>query len=322
MTLDPDRRTPEIDPRLLDRARGCAVGAAVGDALGMPLEFKPRRSPGNLICDMIPGRLPAGAFTDDTEMALALAESLLSRRPLDLDDLARRFAAWAMADPPDIGIQTSRALRRIAQGEPWETVIEEEQRRHPDAAGNGSLMRCWPVALAYWDDLDALLRDSERQSRVTHPHPDCVAACVLINATIYGLLHGASPEEALYNAASLARLGEPLEQTLRAAKNRSREELTNSGWVRHTVESAVWGLLNTDTFEDALVSVVNLGNDADTAGAVAGALAGAAYGLAAIPERWKTALRGEWPLRSGAIWTVNNVIDMADRLIRLAVEDV
>ncbi|MBU0495438.1 MAG: ADP-ribosylglycohydrolase family protein [Chloroflexi bacterium] len=80
--------------------------------------------------------------------------------------------------------------------------------------------------------------------------------------------------------------------------------MANSGWVRHTLESAAWGLLTTDSFEAAVVQVVNLGNDADTAGAVVGALAGAAYGLAGIPARWRDALRGEWPLRSGHVWRV------------------
>ena len=307
--------TPALDPTLLDRARGCAVGAAIGDALGMPLEFGPARPLDNLVREMVPGRLPAGTFTDDTEMALALAESLLHLRPLDLDDLARRFAAWAMANPPDIGIQTSRVLRRVARGEPWETVIAEEQRRHPDAAGNGSLMRCWPVALACWDRPDDLLRESARQSQVTHSHEDCLAACELANATIYYLLRGEAPGQALDSAAALVRLPEPFAQTIRAARSRRREELSNSGWVRHTLESAVWGLMTTDTFEDALVSVVNLGRDADTAGAVVGALAGAAYGYAAVPDRWKVALRGEWPLGSGAIWTTDDIAHLADRLV-------
>jgi ADP-ribosyl-[dinitrogen reductase] hydrolase len=93
--------------------------------------------------------------------------------------------------------------------------------------------------------------------------------------------------------------------------------LANSGWVRHTLESAVWGLLTTGTFEDAVVQVVNLGNDADTAGAVVGALAGAAYGLDAIPRRWRRALHGEWPLRSGKRWRERNLVELADRLARI-----
>ena len=93
----------ETIPNLQERARGCAVGAAVGDALGMPLEFGAPSPPDRLVRHMQPGRLPAGAFTDDTEMALALAESLLARRPLDPADLACRFVRWYRANPPDVG---------------------------------------------------------------------------------------------------------------------------------------------------------------------------------------------------------------------------
>ncbi|HSR31954.1 MAG TPA: ADP-ribosylglycohydrolase family protein, partial [Anaerolineae bacterium] len=105
---------------MLDRIWGCAVGAAVGDALGMPLEFGPRRPAGALVRDMAPGRIPAGTFTDDTEMALALAESLLACRPLDPADLAGRFVAWYRAGPDDVGIHTRQVLSRFAAGEPWQ----------------------------------------------------------------------------------------------------------------------------------------------------------------------------------------------------------
>jgi ADP-ribosyl-[dinitrogen reductase] hydrolase len=114
----------------------------------------------------------------------------------------------------------------------------------------------------------------------------------------------------------MAAVTGPLQAVIRQAPERQREELLNSGWVRHTLESAVWGLLTTGSFEEAVVQVVNLGQDADTAGAVVGALAGAAYGLHAIPARWRAELHGEWPLRSGAHWTVSDLVDLADRLAR------
>ena len=108
-----------MDDKLLDRVQGVAVGAAVGDALGMPLEFKPRRKEDNLVRDMVPGRIPAGSFTDDTEMALALAESLLYRHPLDPVDLSKRFVTWMQGNPPDIGMHTRAVLQRMASGQPW-----------------------------------------------------------------------------------------------------------------------------------------------------------------------------------------------------------
>ena len=304
-----------MDAGMRDRAWGCVVGAAVGDALGMPLEFGPPRPSDRLVREMQPGRLPAGTFTDDTEMALALAESLLAHFPLNPEDLAQRFVTWYRAGPDDVGNHTSAVLSRIAGGEEWEQAVEAVQRLRPDSAGNGSLMRCWPVALAHWDDLNQLLTDSRLQSRVTHPHPECVAGSAFVNAAIYHLLREASPEEAVTRALEVVEMPEELRAVIEAAPGRRREELKNSGWVRHTLESAVWGLLATDSFEDAVVQVVNLGNDADTAGAVVGALAGAAYGLEAILAPWRDAVQGEWPLGGGRIWQANDLVVLADRLV-------
>jgi ADP-ribosyl-[dinitrogen reductase] hydrolase len=260
------------------------------------------------------GRLLAGTFTDDTEMALALADNLLAHRPLDPSDLAQRFAAWLQAGPDDVGIHTRNVLSRIAAGQPWDEAVDAVQRQKPESAGNGSVMRCWPVALAYWDDLEQLLADSVLQSRVTHPHPECEAGSAFVNAAIYYLLKGTPPTEAIAQALDAVDMPAPLRAVIERAHTRSRDDLQNSGWVRHTLESAVWGLLTTDTFEDAVVQVVNLGKDADTAGAVVGALAGAAYGIDANPLRWREALQGEWPLRSGTHWSAADLINLANQL--------
>jgi len=299
---------------IVDRLRGVAVGAAIGDALGMPLEFGPAIPTDRLARTMQGGRLPAGTFTDDTELALALADSLLAHRPLDPADLAARFVAWFRAGPPDIGRHTRLTLKRIYRGEPWAAAAAAVQAENPESASNGSVMRCWPVSLAHWDDLGRLLADSRLQSQVTHQHPECVAGSAFVNLVIYHLVHGVAPGEAVGRALDGADPPSALRQAIEAAPAQPRAELPNSGWVRHTVESAVWGLLTTDSFEEAVVQVVNLGNDADTAGAVVGALAGAAYGLSAIPAPWRAVLHGEWPLRSGVRWDEARLIALADRL--------
>jgi ADP-ribosyl-[dinitrogen reductase] hydrolase len=304
-----------IDQLLQDRLRGVVVGSAIGDALGMPLEFKPPRPVDQPVTEMTAGRLPAGRVTDDTEMALALAESLLAERPLNMDDLAQRFVAWAQTDPPDIGNHTRAVLSRTAAGEPWDEAVEAVQKGNLESAGNGSLMRAWPIAVAYWSDFDNLLIDSWRQSRVTHPHRDCMTACTYVNVVTYHLLHGMPPDTALTVTGTMVRTTDDFYRVVMNAAYQEREMLVNSGWVIHTLQSAVWGLFNTHSFEEALISVVNLGNDADTAGAVVGAMAGAAYGLSAIPHRWKDALRAEWPVGSGTMWTVDDLIDLADRLV-------
>jgi ADP-ribosyl-[dinitrogen reductase] hydrolase len=304
-----------MDDRMRGRIRGVAVGAAVGDALGMPLEFGPRQPADRLVREMRAGRLPSGTFTDDTEMALALAESLLAHVPLDPEDLATRFLGWFRMGPEDVGVHTGAVLELVDVGEDWLAASRAAQRVNPESAGNGSVMRCWPAALAHWNDPKGLLADSRLQSQVTHAHPECEVACAFVNATISSLLHGNAPEKAVDQAVEVLGDGLPAElrQAVESAPGLSREELPNSGWVRHTVESAVWGLLTTSSFEEAVAQVVNLGDDTDTAGAVVGALAGAAYGLGAIPERWREALRGQWPPH-GRMWRAAELVDLADRL--------
>lgn len=306
-----------MDAATRDRVRGCAVGAAVGDALGMPLEFGARQPADALVREMQGGRLPAGTFTDDTEMALALADSLLAHSPLDPADLAQRFVDWYRAGPPDVGVHTSAVLRRISRGQPWEDAAAAVQAGEPDSAGNGSVMRCWPVALARYREVDRLLHESRLQSRVTHPHHECVEGSAFLNLAIAALIVGTPIEEAV--AHSLSRVDLPLQAraAIQKAPHRSRKELANTGWVRHTLESAAWGLCSTGSFEEAVVQVVNLGRDADTAGAVIGALAGAAYGLSAIPAGWRAAVRGEWPLGSGSRWDQARLAALADQLVQI-----
>jgi ADP-ribosyl-[dinitrogen reductase] hydrolase len=296
------------------RLYGCAVGAAIGDALGMPLEFSPPISPPATVRHMMRGRLPAGSFTDDTEMAIALAESLIEERPLTGSNLVTHFVDWMSRAPADVGIHTRVVLDWAAAGMQWQQGMQRAQREMPASAGNGSLMRCWPVAAAWWQNRKQLVIDSELQSCVTHPHPDCVAASVFVNWMIAELIAGATANEAFASALKTVPLSEEFHQVVVSAARANRADLKNSGWVRHTLESAVWGLLTTQTFEEAVVQVVNLGGDADTAGAVVGALAGAAYGLEAIPCEWRQQLQGEWPLRSGFFWKEKHFLNLVDRL--------
>lgn len=304
-----------MDTKTLDRLRGVAVGAAVGDALGMPLEFLPPTPLNQLVREMQASRLAAGNFTDDTEMALAVAESLLQQKPLDPVDLSQRFVEWYRRRPSDIGLYTSMVLQGVDHGLPWEEAAQRAQESNPNNAANGSVMRCWPVAIAWWDNRLHLAADSELQSRVTHMNNECISASVFVNVLISELVHGTAPAQAVANTLDAVAMPDEERAVIEAAPKRRREALRNTGWVRHTLESVVWGLLTTDNFEEALVQVVNLGMDADTSGSVMGAIAGAAYGLDAIPARWTEPLKGEWPLRSGTIWKAQDFITLADRLI-------
>lgn len=310
-----------------DKLRGIAVGAVVGDALGMPLEFQPPSPDYDLLTEMIDGALPAGSFTDDTEMALALAESLLISSPLDVHDLAGRFTAWYHCNPPDIGIHTKAVLKMIAGGVPVEKAAKQAQQANPDNASNGSLMRTWPVAIARYNQPGLLTAETSLQSEVTHTHPDCVNGSLLCNFIIYQILQqsGRGASEVVRGAIQAAKEQVALDPDfllmMDLAPMRSRSDLKNSGWVRDTMETALWAVMTTLSFEEALVKAVNLGNDADTGGSVTGAIAGALYGLSGIPKRWREAIHGEYPLRSGKLWFANDFIELADKLAALSDND-
>lgn len=310
-----------------DRLRGIMVGAVVGDALGMPLEFQPPRPEYDLETEMIKGALPAGSFTDDTEMALALSESLLITSPLDVHDLAGRFVAWYQCRPPDIGIHTAAVLKLIAKGVPVEKAAKQVQDADPDNASNGGLMRTWPIAIARYKQPGLLTAETTLQTELTHCHPDCVNASLLLNFIIYQILQESQSQpaeivrRAIQQATNQVAFDEDFLLMMNLAPMRMRNDLKNSGWVRHTMETALWAVMTTLSFEEALVRAVNLGNDADTGGAITGAIAGALYGLSGIPKRWKDAIHGEYPLRSGKLWFLNDFIELADKLAAIGDND-
>lgn len=286
------RRSPLIiaqspSPAILDRARGALLGLAVGDALGTTLEFTERDSQA-LHTEMTGGgpfNLAGGDWTDDTAMALALADSLITCQGFDPHDLATRFVSWwregaysCTGTCFDIGITTHEALARFVQTqEPYAGSTD------PRSAGNGSLMRLAPVALFALHDArlaDQLARD---QSRVTHAATQAVEACAFFVQLLREAIQG-QPD--VLHPRTWA--GDPSIAAVAAGswRQKPRDEIRSSGYVIDTLEAALWAVGTTSSFEDALILAVNLADDADTVGAVTGQLAGALYGAAAIPERW------------------------------------
>ena len=275
-----------MTPQVEDRALGALLGLAVGDALGTTLEFK-RRDTYPPLTDMIGGgpfRLKPGQWTDDTAMAIALAESLIARRGLDERDLMERFAAWwrrgdysCTGTCFDIGITTSAAIERFEQsGDPLAGAT------HPTSAGNGSLMRLAPVAL------HGLARGGEvarRQSATTHGAAACLDAC----EHFAGLLHRAITGEG--RDAVLAPYAVEAEPAIAAIlggswRGKRRQDIASSGYVAHSLEAALWAVAETGGFRDAVLLAANLGDDADTTAAITGQLAGALYGRSSIPAEW------------------------------------
>jgi len=274
---------------IVDRATGALLGLAIGDAVGTTLEFKARdRYP--LLTDMIGGgpfHLKPGEWTDDTAMALAFADSLSTNPNLDEADLMRRFVDWhhtgtysCTGSCFDIGITTRQALSRWKNtGDPFAGSTD------PQTAGNGSLMRLAPVAIRHFGNR-ALLRDvAARQSRTTHGAPEAVDACVAYAEAIADAIEGAKRSEVLR-----ARL-EPYAGAISPIMagswcGKRRKTIRASGYVAHSLEASLWSVARTGDFRDAVLLAANLGEDADTTGAITGQLAGALYGNEGIPQSW------------------------------------
>lgn len=276
---------------LRDRYRGVLLGKAVGDALGATLEFMSRdaiqREYGELR-EIIGGgwlHLPVGEITDDTQMAICIAGSIVERQAFDADDISRKFVAWYRSNPPDIGNTTAHALRQLAGGVPWqEAGWNTHLAMRPRDASNGSIMRCAPVAMLDRLDPEANRHHSVDSSRITHANPLCTEACVVLNAAISTFLNDPTVDPVAIGGA-VAASAEML-RALEGVASHTAESLDAGGYVLSTLQSAFWAVTNHHTFEDAVVAAVNLGQDADTTGAVAGALAGAKWGASEIPDRW------------------------------------
>ncbi len=279
----------------LDRARGALSGLACGDALGRPVEFS---SASEISGEY--GRLdemvgygtwnqPAGTITDDTEQALCIARSLVEHHAFEPADVADRFVAWYDSGPFDIGRMTMRSLSRFKHGEAWNEAGQHvwEQSREGQNAGNGSVMRCPPLAIPYATDWDLLVEVSRQSSQITHADPRCTYGCVVLNLTIAGLLVGAETplRDALDYVGSdapdeLVAALEPL------ADGESPATLETSGYVVHSLQTALHDGLFAESAEEAIVTAVNRGGDTDTIGAIAGAIAGARFGASTLPNRW------------------------------------
>ncbi|MEH6674310.1 MAG: ADP-ribosylglycohydrolase family protein [Sulfitobacter sp.] len=275
---------------ILDRATGALLGLAIGDAVGTTLEFKARDSY-PLLTDMIGGGpfgLKAGEWTDDTAMALALADSLTANSNLNEADLMRRFVDWheqgtysCTGSCFDIGITTRQALTRWKQtGDPFAGSTG------PQTAGNGSLMRLSPVAVAHFSKR-ALLRDvAARQSRTTHAAPEAIDACVAYAEALADAIEGAKISEVL--RARLEPYAGAIGPIMAGSwRGKRRKDIRASGYVAHSLGASLWSVARSGDFKDAVLLATNLGEDADTTGAITGQLAGALYGYTAIPQSWR-----------------------------------
>ncbi len=282
-----------------DRFQGCLLGLAVGDALGTTLEFRP---PGTFepIDDMVGGgpfRLEPGQWTDDTSMALCLAESLLECGGFDAADQMQRYVRWwregymsSTGSCFDIGNTVSAALARFLEdGDPYAGSTD------PYSAGNGSLMRLAPVPMYYATDATEAIAMAAESSRTTHQAKEAVDACRYFAGLLVGALRGVDkdtlmspgycPVEGLWERKPLAeKIAHVADGSF---KDRNPPDIRGMGYVVASLEAALWAFHRSDTFREGALLAVNLGDDADTTGAIYGQIAGAHYSVESIPVLWR-----------------------------------
>jgi len=282
-----------------DQACGVFLGLACGDALGRPVEFasaaKINADYGQL--DEMVGygtwNQPPGTITDDTEQALCIARSMVELKTLDPADVAERFVDWYDSGPFDIGRMTMKSLSRLKHGDRWDEAGQQVWETSPEGqnAGNGSVMRCAPLAIVYATDWDRLVKASRQSSQITHADPRCTYGCTILNLTIAGLLEDA--DAPLQDAIEYVESDVPDELVtalLPIARGDSPGTLETSGYVVHSLQTALHDGLRAESAKEAIVTAVNRGGDTDTIGAITGAIAGARFGASQLPDQWHTAI--------------------------------
>lgn len=304
---------------LLDRYKGSLLGLAIGDALGAPIEFRPPGSFTPITTFQGGGThgLKPGQWTDDTSLALCLAESLIERKGFDPKDQAERYLKWyregylsSVGFCFDIGNTTRLALEQFEKTRnPFSGLMD------PRSAGNGSLMRVAPVPLAFASDPATAIHLSGESSRTTHAVKPAVDACKYLGSLIVGALQGRTKDELVSSRFSPIEHyweNQPLAPEIDAIASGSFKilnppEIRNSGYVVKSLEAALWAFYHSDSFKKGCLLAVNLGDDADTVGAIYGQLAGAFYGIDGIP--------GEW---TGGLYQKDLIEGYAEKLYKMA----
>lgn len=277
-----------------ERVKGALFGLACGDAVGTTLEFE-LKGTFEPIKDMVGGGpfdLKPGEWTDDTSMALCLGHSLVTKNGFDPVDQMNRYCNWyqygymsSNGECFDIGITVTTALKKyLYSKEPFSGSVDER------SSGNGSIMRLAPIPMFYWGSAEDCIYYAGESSRTTHGSAECIDGCRFLANLIYRAFRSSSKEEIIEGSEY-----EPYtEKVCKISKmdfmKVPYENLTGSGYVIESLESALWCFLNSGSFEEAVLLAANIGNDADTTAAVCGQIAGAFYGINGIPEKWLSLL--------------------------------
>ncbi|MFC7074241.1 ADP-ribosylglycohydrolase family protein [Halovenus rubra] len=278
-----------------NRATGLLLGLACGDALGRPVEFKSTaeiKGEHGEVTEMLGGgthKKPPGTVTDDTELALCIAQSLVQCDGFKPADVAERFVAWYDSHPFDVGLMTTETLRRLKRGDDWDTAGQTVWESRPEGqnAGNGSVMRCVPYAIAFQDDPKRLQEISQTSSAITHADPRCTYGCAVLNRTLASLLAGdLDPLDSALNNVAGDAPQELLDALRPVPDDIDPATLQSSGYVIHTLQTGLYHGLTAADPQEGIIKAVNMGRDTDTVGAVTGAVVGARFGASAIPDDW------------------------------------
>ncbi|MFJ3974362.1 ADP-ribosylglycohydrolase family protein [Streptomyces sp. NPDC090021] len=301
-------------PTRLDRAVGAVLGSAAGDALGAPYEFGPAGQLSARGEEMRGGGgWDPGEATDDTQMAVLVAESLLERDGLELADVFARFRRWAAGQPKDIGLQTEVVL---TSGEPWDLAAALHFQVNARAAGNGSLMRAATPAVYFAAaGREATMDAARRIAALTHGDRAAWEGTAILHDLVRVALDGADPLAAL--PATLGAVHpDHRERYGRVLAPDWHPDLATefNGAVWPCLGSAVWALRTTTGFAEAVRAAVDLGGDTDTVAAVTGALAGARYGQGAVPAPWTAALHVPLPGFGERVLDADDLRALAQRL--------
>jgi ADP-ribosyl-[dinitrogen reductase] hydrolase len=312
----------KLDAAQLDRARGVLLATAAGDALGAPYEFQPPRGP-ELAVAMVGGGMlnwSPGEWTDDTSMAIAIAEQAATgadlRSDAAQDAITARWWNWSRT-AADVGVQTGAVLAAVTPGpgcaNQARSAAAELHQRTGRSGGNGSLMRTAPVALRYFGAPQALVEAARALSVLTHYDPEAGDACVLWCSMIRHAVLTGELDGTVGLAAIPAGRRELWTQRLELAGRAQPAEFENNGWVVAALQAA-WSAVSSAAVDLplALERAVRAGNDTDTVAAITGGLIGAVCGAAAVPSDWQLLLHG-WPGMSAA-----QLIELADRIVQHA----
>lgn len=275
----------------LEKIQGSLLGLAIGDAVGTTVEFKQRGS-FSPVTDMAGGGvfgLKKGQWTDDTSMALCLADSLIARQGFDAKDQMERYLRWYEKGENsvtgkcfDIGGATRQALKDFKKtGEAYAGSKDKY------SSGNGSLMRLAPIPCHYHDNINHAVEYAILSSKTTHQSPDCLSACAYFSQVLFHILNGETDKDKALLPSVDYEWSKSMERILAGDfQHKSENEIFGTGYVIDSLETALWAFYHSDNFKDAILMATNLGDDADTTSAITGQIAGAYYGLSGIPEHW------------------------------------